>query len=212
MAKCYKCDYPYATSNVCPNCGNDNPGGVTSDNLSMPLAGWIFFLWGFPYYYFYGEWLIIFFSLVAIIYFSFIVIYWLFSGGKVMPSLLQIILLCIMFGYGLFFLRKCDLNEKAFINTDFNNKGNLTIKFINCREFIFYSPIDSIEGTYFINFLEDNKVELDWDVRKYGTEIDLKDGLYLKTNIPSEFKMIKNEKQKGIYQLERYGDLYIEKK
>jgi hypothetical protein len=27
MAKCSHCDYPYATSGNCPNCGSDNPGG-----------------------------------------------------------------------------------------------------------------------------------------------------------------------------------------
>lgn len=27
MAKCTKCDYPYATEDKCPNCGSDNPSG-----------------------------------------------------------------------------------------------------------------------------------------------------------------------------------------
>lgn len=29
MAKCSKCDYPYATSKSCPNCGSKNPTGST---------------------------------------------------------------------------------------------------------------------------------------------------------------------------------------
>ena len=30
MAKCTKCDYPYATGAKCNNCGSDNPSGSSS--------------------------------------------------------------------------------------------------------------------------------------------------------------------------------------
>ena len=32
MAKCTKCDYPYATGAKCNNCGSDNPSGYSSSN------------------------------------------------------------------------------------------------------------------------------------------------------------------------------------
>jgi RNA polymerase subunit RPABC4/transcription elongation factor Spt4 len=47
MAKCKNCDYPYATGNVCPNCGSKNPSGKSTLNGAILIIVFVIVALGY---------------------------------------------------------------------------------------------------------------------------------------------------------------------
>lgn len=165
MAKCIKCDYPYATSINCPNCGNDNPSGKWEGDdvdtkwddpiFDIILAGVL----SFPFFYFFGFDNT---SMHMTGLFLYVVVVLIKSRlKKVVYSVVLVTLLIILGRTGF-----CD---KKYVHLGFDGISR-SIEFVNNYECLYIHSVDSVKGIYDKN-LFDNKIVFEWGRNKKGKSL-----------------------------------------
>jgi hypothetical protein len=158
MAKCLKCDYPYATYSICPNCNEKLPtveyAALTDKQFSYIIGGayiilcLIFFIWLDL------KFIDILLSLPCV--------YVLFTK-KIKSKIVKGLLIIVIIFFSAFLISFSKLTNKKFIYNNKKKNETRSIEFIDKNDCVFKFKSndfdENISGSYEI---DENKIIFNW--------------------------------------------------
>ena len=165
MAKCIKCDYPYATAINCPNCGNDNPSGKWENDdvdtkwddpiFDIILAGVL----SFPFFYYFG------FGNTSMHFtglFLYVVV--MLTKSRIKKIVYGVVLLTLLIIFG-----RTGFSDKKYVHLGLDGISR-SIEFVNNYECLYIHSLDSVKGIYDKNLFDD-KIVFEWGRNKKGKSL-----------------------------------------